>query len=86
MSTQSVSRPHPAGVYLRKRLPLPSSIPHTLDYRLAELNSTILDSVPNYFLAMAASSPMKLSTLTKLRQHFEQHLAITTVAQNHPLP
>ncbi len=29
---------------------------------------------------------MKLSTITKLRQHFEQHLAMTTVAQSHPLP
>lgn len=29
---------------------------------------------------------MKLSTITKLRQHFEQHLAMTTVAQNYPLP
>lgn len=29
---------------------------------------------------------MKLSTMIMLRQHFEQHLAMTTVAQSHPLP
>ncbi len=29
---------------------------------------------------------MELSTITMLRQRFEQHLAMTKVAQNHPLP
>ena len=29
---------------------------------------------------------MKLSTSTMLMQHFEQHLAMTKEAQNHPLP
>ena len=81
-------RVHPPAVYLWKRLPLPSDIPRILDYRLAELNSTILDSkiYLNYSLAKAASSPMKLSTITMFKQHFGQHLAMTKVVQNHPLP